>query len=135
MLDPGRSKSAPALVDWLEDHGGRLYLSVMTIAEIEAGILKLRRTNKVARAENLQRFISAIVADFADRVLPIDVETAFHVARLGEATHQQPIALADLIIAATAVRHGLTLLTHNMSDFRRLGIDVRDPVVELPSRD
>ena len=67
-----------------------------------------------------------------DRVLAMDVETARHIARLGEHTHQQPVALADLIIAATAIRHGLTVLTRNISDFSRLSIPAQDPFLKLP---
>ena len=57
--------------------------------------------------------------------------TAF-LTRLGERTHRQPIALPDLIIAATAVRHGLVLLTRNLGEFGRLGIGASDPFVDPP---
>jgi predicted nucleic acid-binding protein len=76
--------------------------------------------------------VTAILTDFDTRVLAIDIETARHVARLGAATYQQPVDLPDLIIAATAVRHGLILLTRNLNEFRRLGLRVSDPFVELP---
>lgn len=132
MLDPRRRKHAPALVDWLERNGASLSLSVITIAEMEAGILKLRREHKTLRADQLASLVGSILAEFGDRVLAVDVEIARHVARLGETTHRQRIALPDLIIAATAVRHGLVLLTHNMTEFGRLGITVRDPLVDLP---
>jgi predicted nucleic acid-binding protein len=77
--------------------------------------------------------VSAILADFEDRVLMIDSETARHVARLGEATYRQPVALPDLIIAASALRHGLIVLTRNMSEFGRLGVPARDPLIALPA--
>jgi predicted nucleic acid-binding protein len=48
------------------------------------------------------------------------------------ATFQQPVALQDLIIAATAVRHGLVVLTRNRWDFDRLSLKVIDPFVTLP---
>jgi len=121
------------LIAWLERNGASLFLSVLTIAEMDAGILKLRREGKAARADELSALVQAILADFDDRVLPVDAETARHVARLGEQSHRQPIGLADLIIAATAVRHGLVLLTRNMGELGRLGIAVRDPFVELPA--
>jgi predicted nucleic acid-binding protein len=132
MLDPRRQGHAPALIDWLDRNGASLFLSVMTIAEIDAGVLKLRRDRKTKRADELAGLASAIVTDFGDRVLPVDVETARHVARLGELTHRQPIGLPDLVVAATAVRHGLVLLTRNMSELGRLDIAARDPFVELP---
>ena len=132
MLDPRRHAHAPALIDWLERNGASLFLSVMTIAEMDAGILKLRRNRKTERADQLAALVASILTEFGERVLAVDVETARHVARLGELTHRQPIALPDLIIAATAVRHGLALLTHNMTELGRLGIAARDPLVELP---
>lgn len=132
MLDPRRRKQAPALIDWLDRNGASLFLSVMTVAEIDAGILKLRREGKTERADGLESLVTAILTDFADRVLAVDSDTARHIARLGELVHRQPIDLPDLIIAATAVRHGLILLTRNMKELGRLGIVARDPFTDLP---
>jgi toxin FitB len=132
MLDPRRHVHTPALIEWLDRNGSSLFLSVITIAEMEAGILKLRRNRKTKRADQLASLVTSILTEFGDRVLEVDIETARHVARLGEKTHRQPIALPDLIIAATAVRHGLILLTHNMAELGRLGIAARDPLAELP---
>jgi predicted nucleic acid-binding protein len=132
MLDPRRHSQAPKLIDWLDRNGASLFLSVMSITEIDAGILKLRRERKNERADELENLVTAILADFGDRVLPIDTETARHIARLGELAHRQPIGLPDLIIAATAVRHGLVALTRNIGEFGRLGIDARDPLADLP---
>lgn len=63
----------------------------------------------------------------------MDVQTARHLARLGEITYRQPVGLPDLIIAATAARHGLTVLTRNISEFGRLGVPAHDPFSELPA--
>jgi predicted nucleic acid-binding protein len=68
------------------------------------------REGKVERANDLTGLVATILSQFGERVLPVDTDTARHVARLGEHTHRQPVARADLIIAATAVRHGLVLL-------------------------
>lgn len=133
MLDPRRRKHAPALVEWIEHNGASLFLSVMTITELDSGVLKLRREGKGQRANEIARLVTAIIADFADRALPVDLETARHVARLGAATHRKPVQLADLIIAASAVRHGLIVLTRNMGHFGRLGVPAHDPFVELPA--
>ncbi len=132
MLDVRRHAHAPALVEWLRRNGTRLFLSVMTITELDAGVLKLQRERKTARAREIAALVSAIVADFGERVLPIDIETARHVARLAAATYRQPVALPDLIIAATAARHGLVLLTRNLSQLGRLDLPALDPFVELP---
>jgi toxin FitB len=132
MLDPRRQARASDLIDWLDRNGASVLLSVMTIVEIEAGILKLRRNNKTKQADELTGLVTTILSDFGDRVLPIDTETARIIARLGEQTHKQPISLPDLIIAATAVRHGLVLLTRNMKEFARLGISPQDPFEAVP---
>ncbi|MCC6779315.1 MAG: PIN domain-containing protein [Hyphomicrobiales bacterium] len=133
MLDLRRREHAPALIEWMERNGAGLFLSVMTITEMDAGALRLRREGKSKRADEIAGLVSAILADFADRVLAIDIETARYVARLGEATYRQPVALADLIIAASALRHGLTVLTRNMSELGRLGVPARDPFITLPA--
>ena len=133
MLDPRRHAHAPDLIAWLERNGASLFLSVMTIAELDAGALKLRREGKTERADAISGLVTAILAGFQDRVLVMDLDVARHVARLGEFTHQQPVALPDLIIAATACRHGLTVLTRNMSDFGRLGVSAHDPFASLPA--
>ena len=132
MLDPRRRQHAPALIEWMDRNGSALFLSVMTITELDAGVLKLRRQRKVRRAAEIADLVAAILTDFADRVLHVDVETARHVARLAAMTYRQPVALADLIIAATAVRHGLVVLTHNMDQLGRLKVQARDPFVALP---
>lgn len=126
MLDPHWHIHAPDLITWLERNGASLFLSVMTITEMDAGALKLRRVDATSL------LVTAILSGFQDRVLVMDVEVVRHVARLGEFTHQQPVALPDLIIAATASRHGLTVLTRNKSDFGRLGVQARDPIASLP---
>lgn len=132
MLDPRRHSQARDLIGWLERNGASLSLSVMTITEMDAGVLKLRREGKQERADEIAALITAILTDFADRVLAMDVETSRHVARLGALTYRQPVALPDLIIAATAARHGLTVLTRNLSDFGRLGVPAIDPFQQPP---
>ena len=132
MLDPRRRQHAPALIAWLRRNGASLFLSVLTVTELDSGVLKLRREGKIERADEIAALLTAILADFGNRVLAVDVETARHVARLGAATYDQPVGLPDLIIAATAVRHGLVALTRNMREFGRLGVPARDPFVVPP---
>lgn len=132
ILDPRRHGHTPDLIAWLRRNGPSLFLSVITITELDTGVLKLRREGKIVRADEIAGLVTAILTDFADRVLTIDLETARHVARLGAAIYQQPVALPDLIVAATAVRHGLVVLTRNMREFGRLSVPARDPFAELP---
>jgi toxin FitB len=132
MLDPRRHQQEPALIAWLDRNGAKLFLSVMTITEMDSGALKLRREGKAERGDEIAGLVSAIISDFGDRILPMDIDTARHLARLGAETYQQPVALADLIIAATASRHDLVVLTRNMKDFDRLSVKALDPFVNLP---
>ena len=133
MLDSRRHQHEPALIAWLERNGASLFLSVMTITEMDAGVLKLRRGGKADRADEIAGLIASILTEFADRVLPVDVDTARHVARLGAETYRQQVALPDLIIAATAARHGLIVLTRNLKDFGRMSVKAIDPFSALPA--
>ena len=121
-----------ALLDWLDRNGDRLYLSVITIAEIEFGVLKLAREGKSERAAAIRVFLKDTLDFYGNRVLPVDVQVALHVAALRNRSYQQPVELADVIIAATAVRHGFIVLTHNVKDFERLGVGVHNPFETLP---
>jgi toxin FitB len=133
MLDPRRHRRAPGLIAWLDRNGAHVYLSVMTIIEMDSGVLKLRRDGKSERAGEIAGLVSSIVTDFGDRILPMDIDTARHVARLAAEIHPQQVALPDLIIAATAVRHGLVVLTRNLKDFGRLSVKALDPFAALPA--
>ncbi|MEZ0213098.1 MAG: type II toxin-antitoxin system VapC family toxin [Xanthobacteraceae bacterium] len=132
LLDGRRRAQVPALIDWIERNGAFLFLSAMTIAEIEAGICKLRREGKRARADELEALEQAILADFGDRVLAMDAAVARHVARLAEVARPTGPELADLIIAATAHAHGLTVLTGNLRHFTPTGVAALDPLAALP---
>ena len=133
MLDPNRRNRHPELIDWLDRNGSHLFLSVMTIAEMASGVAKLRRDGNSERADDIALLVSAILAAFEDRVLPMDVATARQLARLGSENYKMQIELPDLIIAATAARHGLVVLTRNMKDFSRLSVKSIDPIVALPA--
>ncbi len=132
LLDPARRTKSPELVDWLERNGSGLFLSVITVAELDAGVLKLRRQGKAQRASDIAMLVEAIIADFADRLLPLDLGSARIMAQFSEATHRNTVGLPDIMIAATAKRHGLVVLTRNLRDFTRIGVAARDPLTDLP---
>jgi predicted nucleic acid-binding protein len=103
-----------------------LYLSVLTIGEVAKGISLLDAGRK-KRA--LSRWLNGLETTFADRILAIDIETA----RLwGELTARaakagEIIPAVDGILAATALRHGLHVLTRNTRHFRASGALILDP--------
>ena len=105
---------------------------MITVAEIEFGVLKLAREGKNKRAAAIRAFLKDTLNFYGSRLLPVDVQTALHVADLRNRSYQQPVELADVIIAATAARHGLIVLTHNVRDFEHLEVKVHDPFDTLP---
>lgn len=131
-LDPRRHAAAPALIGWLGRNGAHLFLSALTVMEMEAGILKLRREGKAERADGLAALARAILDDFGDRVLAVDAAVASKAARLAEAARPTTLDVLDLLIAATAEQHGLTVLTSNLRHFVPTGVPALDPLATLP---
>lgn len=106
----------------------------MSVIEIEQGIAKLRRAGATRRAEALVGWLDAATGSFGDQLLGIDLQLAAAIGALSDsalAIGRHP-GLADIIIAATARAHGLTLLTRNLRHFEPLGIDAVDPISQLP---
>jgi len=132
LFDPRRAAEAGPVIGWLRRHDPLLYLSTITLTEIETGILKLRRELKEARANQLALLRDGLIADFRDRLLPLDIEVALTMARLADAIRPAVIERVDLIIAATASVHGLTVLTRNVRHFAPTGVPVIDPLRSLP---
>jgi predicted nucleic acid-binding protein len=105
----------------------RLYLSVVAVGEIQKGISKLTDGAKKAA---LQRWLDEdLSARFRGRILTVDEETArFWGAFLGEAERAgAPVPVIDALLAATAARHALTLVTRNTADFERLPVQLLNP--------
>jgi toxin FitB len=135
LFDPRRAGEAAPVIHWMREHDPLLFLSTITLTEIEAGILKLMRERKEARARQLVALRDGLIADFNERLLSLDVEVALTLARLAEAVRPMVIERPDLIIAATARVHGLTVLTRNVRHFEPTGVHAIDPVRSLPKGD
>jgi predicted nucleic acid-binding protein len=115
----------PRLVAWLQDvRPADLYLSVVTIGEVEKGIAKQRRLDP-AFAARLTVWLDATLSHYQGRILPVDVTVARRWGRLADA-HKH--AGADLLIAATALEHGLTVVTRNVRHFANTGALLFDPL-------
>lgn len=100
-----------------------LYLSAISIEEIEIGVLWAERRDP-AQGEVLRAwFDKQVLPAFADRILPVDVAVAQRSARLQV---PDPRLMLDTLIAATALEHGLTLVTRNVTDFAGTGVTVLD---------
>jgi len=104
--------------------GARPFVSAVTVMELEIGILRLQRRDE-AQAESLRRWMDKIVMPgFADHILDFDSA----VARRCAALHvPDPRSERDAMIAATALVHGLTVVTRNTADFLATGVSLLNP--------
>jgi predicted nucleic acid-binding protein len=104
-------------------NGERLFLSVLTLGELRKGVAARRRTD-AETADRLAAWVDEIERNFADRVLPVDAA----VARVwGELSAAGALPVVDMLIAATAMTRGLTLVTRNTRDVAMTGVTVLDP--------
>jgi predicted nucleic acid-binding protein len=108
----------PPVVEWIGAQDERsLYISVVTIGEIEKGIARLPAS---ARRSSLQSWVRRDLAErFGERLLPIDLRTATRWGALaGESEKRgEPLPVIDSLIAATALVHGFAVVTRNVEDF------------------
>lgn len=121
-----RKREAPAHVtDWARRAAvTELYVSVVTIIEIEIGVAQVERCDPAQGAVLRQWLESGVKAGFADRVLSIGTDVAICAARL-HVPDRRPER--DAYIAATAVVNGLTVVTRNVRDFAATGVPVLNP--------
>lgn len=128
-LAPGRADKGAVLSSWLLVTLPRLHVSTITIFEIVQGIDKLRRAGAVDRAEATAAWLETSLSQFGDRVLPVDTMVARRAGHLADWAFGRGInpGAPDVMIAATAVAHDLTLLTFNMKHFAPFDIGAIDP--------
>lgn len=129
------SRPAPkAFIEWMDRHSASLFISAVTVAEIEDGIAKLRREGASRKGADLTAWLDTILHLYGDRILAFDVATARIAGALSDRARGAGHApgFADIIIAATAKRHGLTILSRNLRHLEPLGVAAVDPFVKLP---
>lgn len=134
LLAPGRPPVDAALATWLRARHQALFISAITVAEIEQGLCKLRRAGGLERADRIEAWLLQLLAQAPKRILPVDANVARRVGQLSDAATAQGRhpCLADVAVAATALTHQLTLLTCNVRHFLPLGVEVADPTDRLP---
>ncbi len=117
----------PAAARWLAaQRTSDLYLSVVTIGEIERGIEQQQRQDP-AFSNQLAGWLDRVLAWYGDRVLPVDLGTA---RRWGQLSATLGSDSADLLIAATALEHGLTVVTRNVRHFEPAAAPVFNPFAD-----
>jgi len=101
-----------------------LYLSGMTVLELEVGVLRVERRD-IRQGAVLRRWLeSHVLPSFAGRILAVDTAVARRCARLHV---PDPMPHGDALIAATALVHGLTVVSRNVADFEMSGVALLNP--------
>jgi predicted nucleic acid-binding protein len=124
-----RHRRHPGFVRWLSDMPEEwLFLSTITIGEVERGIERQRRHDP-AFAEALLAWLERSIETYRDRILPVTMTIARRWGRLSARIGHEG---ADLFIAATAFEHGLIVATRNVRHFTPTGVAVENPFERAP---
>lgn len=120
-----RSAPHPSVIAFLTEHAD-LWLSVIVIHELEYG---LRRMAQGRRRDSLGDALGRVVAEYEDRILPLDGAGAKWAARFRAELQGfgRALDLGDALIAGTAKAHDLAIATRNVKDFDALDVNVVNP--------
>jgi predicted nucleic acid-binding protein len=119
-------KANPGVATWAERvSSAELFISAITIQELEHGVLLMERSDSAQGAVLRAWLDESVAAAFTGRVLPFDER----VARRAAALHvPDPVPFRDALIGATALVHGMTVVTRDRKDFERFdALDILDP--------
>ena len=121
----GDGRADPGVMAWLAGtDASSCYVSALTLMELEIGILRVERRDP-AQGNLLRRWMeSRVMPEFAERTLPVDTIVALRCARLHV---PDPRAERDALIAATALVHGMRVVTRNVADFAATGVPLLNP--------
>ena len=121
----GKGKADPGVVAWAANvRRSSLFLSAITLLELEQGVLLMERRDAVQGALLRSWLSSQVLPAFQDRVLPVDAAVALRCARLHV---PDPRSYRDTLIAATALEHDMTVVTRNVADFENTGVRLLNP--------
>ncbi len=121
----GDGRAGAHVVAWLSSvDAATLYLSAITLLEIELGVLRIERRDAPQGARLRAWMTHHILPEFLDRTLPVDAAVALRCAPLHV---PDPRSERDALIAATALVHGMTVVTRNVADFEATGVPLLNP--------
>lgn len=118
-------KADAGVVAWASTvPAAEMFLSAISVLELEMGVLLIERRD-AAQGAILRNWLNLnVIPTFADRILPVDTAVAQRCARLHV---PDPRAERDALIAATALVHGLVVVTRNVADFAASGVGMVNP--------
>lgn len=118
-------KADPRVAAWAESvDATELFISAITVMELELGVLSIERKN-VTQGAMLRAWLEHhVLPEFSGRTLPIDTAVAQRCAKLRVPDKRSE---RDALIAATALVHGMTVVTRNVGDFQPTGASVLNP--------
>jgi predicted nucleic acid-binding protein len=118
-------KADPNVKAWAESvDASQLYISAITVMELELGVLALERRDPVQGAVLRTWLERHVLPEFAGRVVAVDTAVAQRCARLHVPNKRSE---RDALIAATALQHGMTVVTRNVGDFLSTGAAILNP--------
>lgn len=116
LCESSRARPDPVVLQWLADHDADLHVSVLSLGEMLKGIHLMDQGN---RRHEIEQWYQRIERWAAKRLLVMDAATMSIWGRF-YASHQRAgrkLPLMDSLLAATAIQHGLTIVTRNSGDF------------------
>ena len=131
MLAPSKAEASADFLTWLArmDADGQLFLSVVSIHEIEKGIALLDHKGTTAKAASMKAWLSGLVSTYDDKIIGVDAQAAAIGGRLEAkalAAGHDP-GMADAVIAGIAAAHELVIVTRNTKHFLPFGVAVLSP--------
>ena len=123
-------KADPAVATWTESiDAAELFVSTITIMELELGVLAIERKDPTQGAILRSWLEHHLLPEFSERTLPVDTAVALRCARLHVPDRRGE---RDALIAATALVHGMTVVTRNEADYKPTGVSIVNPCSATP---
>lgn len=121
----GDGKADASVTAWLaREDAASFFISAVTLLELEIGVLRVERRDPSQGARLRTWMGTRVLPEFSERTLPVDATVALRCARLHV---PDPHAERDALIAATAIVHGMTVVTRNVADFEATGARSLNP--------
>ncbi|MBB4846157.1 putative nucleic acid-binding protein [Paucibacter oligotrophus] len=122
-------KADPNVVAWAQSvDAADLFVSVITLMELELGVLSIERRDALQGVLLRTWLEQQVLPEFSGRTLPVDTAVAQRCARLHVPDRRSE---RDALIAATALVHGMAVVTRNGQDFRPMGVSLVNPWAAL----